>query len=130
MGLKQSKFEIGFLLVVIAAVVYLYIPHLLGFVGHPTEPKTSAANRAPASTDWLISTQKQGIYDRMTENDQVRVRRAVQYFCAIYWDVDSCLHHMITCGKKCMSYLNPKTQDKVRSAYFKRRTELRQQGGG
>ena len=72
----------------------------------------------------LKTTDKQSIYDELSDENKVLLRRSVQYFCAIEYDEDSCIHHMITCGKKCMTYINEETQLKVKKAYFKRKLEM------
>lgn len=118
------------LLVVAGAVTYLYTPLLDQVLGggrmrnSASAPGGRGLASVGAGSEWLVSTTAQDVYNQMRPEDQVRVRRAVQYFCAINWDTDSCVHHMITCGKTCMSYLNEETQAKVRAAYFRRAAEL------
>lgn len=127
---KSGKIEMLILLLVAGAVTYLYTPFLdqvLSGKRSSAESSTSQG-RNPASVgsgpEWLTSTTAQGVYEQLRSEDQVRVRRAVQYFCAINWDTDSCIHHMITCGKTCMTYLNEETQARVRVAFFKRLAEM------
>lgn len=110
---------------VILAIGYIYFPHLQNLYHQSVSTASASKGRGPTSTHWLVTTDRKDAYNQMSPADQVRVRRAVQYFCAINWDTDSCLHHMITCGKKCMSYLSPPTQEKVRAHYFQRRDQLR-----
>ncbi|MCB0386891.1 MAG: hypothetical protein KDD43_15965 [Bdellovibrionales bacterium] len=117
--------EIGVLVVVVIAIGYLYFPHIQGLYHKTINPASATKGRGPSSTHWLVTTDRKNAYDQMKLEDQVRVRRAVQYFCAIDWDTDSCLHHVITCGRKCLTYLSPHTQEKVKAHYYQRRTELR-----
>lgn len=123
--MKSGKVEMAILLLVVASVTYLYTPLLDQILSGRT---SSSLGRSPASIgtgpEWLKSTSAQGVYEQLRPEDQVRVRRAVQYFCSIKWDTDSCLHHMITCGKTCMTYLNEETQARVRASYFKRVAEM------
>lgn len=69
----------------------------------------------------LTTTLGKNLYFQLSESDQIRVRRAVQYFCEIKWHEDSCLHYSITCGKKCLTYLKPSAREMVTQAYYRRR---------
>lgn len=66
---------------------------------------------------YLATTDEVDVYEQLKPEEQRMLVQAVQYFCEIDWDSDSCIHHMITCGKRCFNYLKPSVQDKVRETY-------------
>lgn len=86
--------------------------------------QSAVQSLSPGDEDYLMNTLDVSTYDRMSEKNQVKVRRAVQYFCEIKWHEDSCLSHLITCGKKCFPLLKPSAQSRSRRAFSKRLEQI------
>lgn len=113
----KGRWEEVALGIVVIAVLAIYLPKIW-----PSQEQQSTT-LSSSGGDYLTSTNDVSVYDKLTESDQIKVRRAVQYFCEINWHEDSCLHHAITCGKKCLTYLKPAAQKQVREAYFRRKKQ-------
>ena len=128
--MKKWNWEHTVLIVIVLASGYLFLSKFIGIKNsnhtfvisdHPKRmSEIDSKKHAEHSVD-LKTTLKNDIYYELSEREQIKVRRAVQYFCEINWHEDSCLHYTLTCGKKCFSYLKPSAVEDVRQAYFRRK---------
>ena len=131
MSLKLlGKFEVIVLVILLALVAEIYIFDFFGSQTQSTIPSSGSLEtvekpqKINRSAQFLVETMEKDIFFELSKERQKELIAVVQHFCENEWDEDSCLHHIITCGKVCFSYLPDSVGDKVRQAYQRRSTSM------